>query len=113
MTLELLIGRRIERKAKELYSELKSREEQFMEENDIVSSLLCEVDRLNLLNLLKVFEVEVDLELGEVKDEDVDKETGNDRDKENQETTDLRRELSRLQEEHSRSLSDLIVKVNE
>jgi hypothetical protein len=55
----------IQSRAKELYEELEAKEEALMIGGELEASLLCEVDRLNLLNLLKVFEVELHVSPGD------------------------------------------------
>jgi hypothetical protein len=48
----------------ELHREMEDRKHDLMLENNLEASMLCEVSRLNLLNFLKVFQVEVDVEAG-------------------------------------------------
>jgi hypothetical protein len=45
--------------AKELYEELEATEHQLISEDELEASMLCEVGRLHLLNLLRVFEVKL------------------------------------------------------
>jgi alanyl-tRNA synthetase len=46
--------------AKELYEELEAKERQLISEDELEASMLCEVERLHLLNLLRVFEVKLE-----------------------------------------------------
>ena len=69
----------INSRAKDLYDGLKVKEDQMMVEAKFEASMLYEVDRLNVLNLLKVFEVDVtwssdhdDAVKGEGRDERID-----------------------------------------
>ena len=68
----------IDSRAKCLYDGLKAKEDEMMVEDKLEASMLHEVDRLNVLNLLKVFEVEVtwssDRDDCMVKDDERDKE---------------------------------------
>jgi hypothetical protein len=50
--------------AQELHRLLREREDQLLAEDELEASMLCEVDRLSLLTLLRVFEVGVDLGVG-------------------------------------------------
>jgi hypothetical protein len=50
----------IQYRAQNLHGWLSAKEEQLMSEDELEASMLCEVDRLNLLTLLRVFEVKVD-----------------------------------------------------
>ena len=74
----------IDSRAKGLYDELKVQEDQMMAEGKLESSMMYEVDRMNVLNLLKVFEVEVtwgpDRDDSIVKDDEKDKEIASLRD---------------------------------
>ena len=54
-TLESLQSR-----AKALHEDLEAKEAELMSEGELEASLLCEVERLHLLDLLRVFEVEVE-----------------------------------------------------
>jgi hypothetical protein len=51
----------IQSQAQGLHKELESNEEELMNRGELEASMICEVERLHLLNLLKVFEVEVKL----------------------------------------------------
>lgn len=48
--------------ATELYHKLLAKENMLMGEDNLEASMLCEVDRMTLLNILKVFELDICLE---------------------------------------------------
>jgi hypothetical protein len=54
----------LQERARELHRLLREREDELLAE-EFEASMLCQVDRLNLLTLLRVFEVEVDLGEGD------------------------------------------------
>jgi hypothetical protein len=76
----------IQTQVKELHSRYEERERQLLEADDVEASMLCEVDRLNLLSLCRVFGVTVDLPQGMTKAE-------------SKTLDDLKREVSTLKED--------------
>ena len=85
----------IQAQALEFHRELKDREHNLAVENDLEASMLCQVSRLNFLNFLKVFQVEVefgDERVGEV-------------------LSPMREEISKLNEQILVFKSNLIIKV--
>jgi hypothetical protein len=52
----------LQSRVQEAMQRLEERENLLLLEDDLEASMLCEVSRLNLLNFLKVFQVEMDLE---------------------------------------------------
>jgi hypothetical protein len=83
----------IQKQIKRINSQLVAQERQLMDDGEFEASMLCEVERLNLLNLLKVFEFPIDfddVDLGQTNDERV---------------------ISSLQEQTSRLEGELFAKV--
>jgi hypothetical protein len=88
----------LQTQVKELHSRYEEREQQLLEADDLEASMLCEVDRLNLWSLCRVFGVKVDLPQGMTKAEI-------------QTLDDLKREVSTLEENIAVLQSALITKV--
>jgi hypothetical protein len=92
----------IQCRAKELHDQLATKEEEFMGEDKLEDSMLCEVNKLNLLNFLKVFEVKIELVEDSLREE---------KEQNPQLVSELRSEVSRLSEMISGLESELILKV--
>lgn len=91
---EMVCLEEIQARIQGLHDRLISQERRMMEDGEFGASMLCEVERLNLLNLAKVFEVPIvleDLDLGQTNDE---------------------RELAALREKTSQLEEMLFAKVN-
>jgi hypothetical protein len=88
----------LQTQVKELHSRYEERERQLLQADDVEASMLCEVDRLNLLSLCRVFGVTVDLPQGMTKAE-------------NKTLDDLKREVSTLKEDIVVLQSAVIAKV--
>jgi alanyl-tRNA synthetase len=96
----------IQTRAKQLHDQLEAKETELMEDNNLEASMLCEVKRLNLLNLLKVFEVKIELGENSVVTVGEEKEENS-----RQFISELQSELSRFADIISTLESDLVLKV--
>jgi hypothetical protein len=91
----------IQSQATRLLAELADRESQLMDEDALEASMLCEVVRLNLLNLLRIFEAGVEVAGSE----------GNGNEESAEMISNLQKEVSELRKANSVLRSDLNRKV--
>jgi hypothetical protein len=84
-----------------------------LEEDQLEASMLCEVDRLNLGNLLRVFGIEVEIDFGSTSSQSFSQPSVEDDSRRQSDNmiSDLEQRVSNLKEEIVLLRSELIVKV--
>jgi hypothetical protein len=96
-----------------LHDQYEELESQLLEEDQLEASMLCEVDRLNLGNLLRVFGIEVEIDFGSTSSQSFSQPSVEDDSRRQSDNmiSDLEQRVSNLKEEIVLLRSELIVKV--
>jgi hypothetical protein len=108
--------KKLEQQARELHRQYEQDEADYLETNNLEASMLSEVNRLNLLNFLRVFELEIDFDpLTNPQQSELDHPARLRREETSERLASLpslQKYISKLKEEIILLQSDLIVKVS-